>query len=184
MTSARLSVRLVVFALFAVGWTAPATAQSIPAPAVAETPRPIIIETTLPAWALRDLPSSGTIFSLLETVHPDVVSNRIEGGGMYPGSPAHIGAHGSSWTQTLFRVGDINISDPDGSGTPMALPGVLEWDRVDVNTGIMGVETNAPGMVLNLSPRRPSSTWIRQFDAMAGPPELQAGRHASSPPTI
>ena len=124
------------------------------------------------------------LYSLLETIHPEVVSNRIEGGGMYPSSPAHIGAHGSSWTQTLFRVGDINISDPDGSGTPLALPGVLEWDRVDVNTGMMGVEVNAPGMVLNLAPRRPSRTWIRQFEGVAGPPELQAGGSVPSPPTI
>ena len=110
-----------------------------------ETPRPVVIETTTPAWVLMDMPSSGTLYSLLETVHPEVISNRIEGGGMYPSSPAHIGAHGSSWTQTLFRVGDINITDPDGSGTPLAFPGVLEWERVDVNTGMMGVEVNAPG---------------------------------------
>ena len=191
MITAYVTRRFVACTL-CVGWAVPAHAQSIPAAAIAEAPRPIIIESTLPAWALRDLPSSGTIFSLLETVYPDVVSNRIEGGGMYPGSPAHIGAHGSSWTQTMFRVGDINISDPDGSGTPLALPGVLEWERIDVNTGLMGVEVNAPGMVLNLAPRRPSRTWIRQFDAMAGPPELPsfptqgAGRRfsaaAGSPP--
>ena len=176
--------RLLVCSLVWLGSAAAATAQPVPAPAPAEAPRPIIIETTLPAWVLRDMPASGTIYSLLETVHPDVVSNRIEGGGMYPSSPAHIGAHGSSWTQTLFRVGDINISDPDGSGTPLALPGVLEWERVDVNTGMMGVEVNAPGMVLHLTPRRPSRTWIRQIEGVTGPPELQAGRAVPSPPTI
>ena len=149
-----------------------------------ETPRPVVIEATTPAWVLMDLPSSGTLYSLLETVNPEVISNRIEGGGMYPSSPAHIGAHGSSWTQTLFRVGDINITDPDGSGTPLVFPGVLEWERVEVNTGMMGVEVNAPGMVLNLAPRRPSRTWIRQFEAVAGPPELQAGGVVPSPPTI
>ena len=144
--------------------TAPVLAPQSPV----ETPRPVMIETNTPAWVLRDMPSSGTLYSLLETVNPEVVSNRIEGGGMYPSSPAHIGAHGSSWTQTMFRVGDINITDPDGSGTPLAFPGVLEWERVDVNTGMMGVEVNAPGMVLNLAPRRPSSKWIRQFEVMAG----------------
>jgi hypothetical protein len=39
-------------------------------------------------------------------------------------------------------------------------------------------------MVLNLAPRRPSRTWMRQIEAVAGPPELQAGRHVPSPPTI
>src|SRR6186713_1682977 len=146
-------------------WAASATAQTAPAsPAPLEAPPKVAIETTTPAWVLMDLPSSGTLYSLLETVNPEVISNRIEGGGMYPSSPAHIGAHGSSWTQTLFRVGDINVTDPDGSGTPLIFPGVLEWERVDVNTGMMGVEVNAPGTVLNLAPRRPSSKWIRQFE--------------------
>jgi hypothetical protein len=177
--------RLLVCSLSWLGVAAVASAQSAPgAPPVEEKARPISVETTLPAWVLRDMPSSGTIYSLLETIHPEVVSNRIEGGGMYPGSPAHIGAHGSTWTQTLFRVGDINISDPDGSGTPLAVPGILEWERVDVNTGIMGVDVNAPGMVLNLTPRRPTREWIRQFDAVAGPPELQGGGTVPTPPTI
>lgn len=173
-----------VCAVIVFGGSASARAQPVSPTLPPEPPQSVIIETTLPAWVLQDMPSSGTLYSLLETIHPDVVSNRIEGGGMYPGTPAHIGAHGSSWTQTLFRVGDINISDPDGSGTPLAVPGVLEWARVDVNTGIMGVEVNAPGMVLNLTPRRPSRSWIRQIEGVAGPPELQAGRDVPVPPTI
>ena len=80
---------------------------------------------------------------------------------MYAGTAARIGAHGSSWTQTLFRVGDINISAPDGSGTPLALPGVLEWDSVDVNTGIVrhrgeharhGGEPHAPPAIKHVVP--------------------------------
>ena len=184
MTMAHLIGRSLVCALMCLGGAVAATAQPAPAPVLPETSPSVVIEATIPAWVLMDMPSSGSLYSLLETIHPEVVSNRIEGGGMYPGTPAHIGAHGSTWTQTLFRVGDINISDPDGSGTPLALPGVLEWDRVEVNTGIMGVEVNAPGLVLNLTPRRPSSTWIRQVEVVAGPPELQAGRDVPKPPTI
>src|SRR6187431_141232 len=125
LVAPRHRVRLLVCLLSWLGWAATANAQ--PAPVLApqspvETPRPVMIETTTPAWVLMDLPSSGTLYSLLETVNPEVISNRIEGGGMYPSSPAHIGAHGSSWTQTLFRVDDINITDPDGSGTPLVFP--------------------------------------------------------------
>ncbi len=150
----------------------------------APPPPSATLETTLPAWVLMDMPSSGSLYSLLEAIQPEVISNRIEGGGMYTGTPARIGAHGSSWTQTLFRVGDINISDPDGSGTPLALPGVLEWDRVDVTTAVMGVDVNAPGTVVNMTPRRPSSTWLRSVEGFVGPPSLQAGRNPTTPPTI
>ncbi len=147
-------------------------------------PPPAVIETPIPAWALTEMPSGGGLYSLIETMQPTAISNRIEGGGIYAGMPAHIGAHGGTWTQTLFRVGDINITDPDGSGTPLALPGVLEWDHVDVNTGILEVDANAPGMVVNLNPRRPSSTWVRQVEALIGPPTFQAGRDGTTPPAI
>ena len=152
-------------ALLLLGTAASASAQSIPAPPAPALTRgspPAAVETTTPAWVLMDLPSNGSLYSVLETIQPDMVSNRIEGGGLYAGTAAHIGAHGSTWTQTLFRVGDINLSDPDGSGTPLAIPGVLELERIDVNSGIMGVDVNAPGLVVNLTPRRPSSTWIRR----------------------
>ncbi len=138
----------------------------------------------MPGWVLKDMPSTGSLYSLIETIPPDVVSHRIDGGGMYAGTAARIGAHGSSWTQTLFRVGDINISSPTGSGTPLALPGVLEWDSVDVNTGIVGIEANTAGMVVNLSPRRPSSTWLRQVELSGGPPAFQLGNADAPPPAI
>lgn len=105
MTIAHVIRRPLVCALLALGVAASAQAQQAPPSAPLEPARPLIIETTMPAWALMDMPSSGSLYSLLETIHPEVVSNRIEGGGMYPGSAAHLGAHGSTWTQTMFRAG-------------------------------------------------------------------------------
>jgi TonB dependent receptor-like, beta-barrel len=176
-----------VCGLLLVGVASSASAQSgrdaDPAAPLVGKP-PALTGPSLPAWALKDMPSAGSLFSLIETIPPDVIANRIDGGGMYAGTSAHIGAHGSSWTQTLFRVGDINITDPDGSGTPLALPGVLEWESVDVNTGIPGADVNTPGIVVNLTPRRPSTTWIRQVELSGAPPLLQAGREVTTPPAI
>jgi hypothetical protein len=153
-------------------------------PTPIDVPPPTVTEPTMPGWVLKDMPSTGSLYSLIETIPPDVLSHRIDGGGMYAGTAARIGAHGSSWTQTLFRVGDINISSPNGSGTPLAVPGVLEWDNVDVNTGIVGIEANTPGMVVNLTPRRPSSTWFRQLELSSGPPAFQLGNADAPPPAI
>src|ERR671931_2021531 len=75
--------------------------------------------TTAP---LADLPSSADLYSLLDAAVPEVIADRIDTGGLSTGDPARTGAHGSSWTQTLFRIGDASITDPVGSGTPLLLP--------------------------------------------------------------
>ncbi len=98
MTIAHVIGRPFVCALLALSVAASAQARQAPPSAPLEPARPLIIETTMRASVLMDMPSSGSLYSLLETIHPEVVSNRIEGGGMYSGSAAHLGAHGSTWT--------------------------------------------------------------------------------------
>src|SRR5690349_1398404 len=61
---------------------------------------------------LGSLPSSANLFSLLDTVVPDVIADRIDTGGLSAGAAARVGAHGSTWTQTIFRVGDADITSP------------------------------------------------------------------------
>ena len=77
---------------------------------------------------LGALPTAGNLFSLLDTLVPDVIADRIDAGGTGAGSPARIGAHGSTWTQTIFRVGDADITSPSGSGMPLLMPGVDVWE--------------------------------------------------------
>jgi hypothetical protein len=146
-------------------------------------PQPMLV-TDIPEMALTDLPSSSNLYSLLETMPADVISSRMDTGGLGMGQPARIGAHGSTWTQTQFRIGDINVTDPSGSGTPLFMPGVLEWDHVGVQTGLMPVDVNAPGLAVTLTPRRPTAEWIRSVEGFFAPPGLQAGRTVSTPPAI
>jgi TonB-dependent receptor-like protein len=134
--------------------------------------------------ALGELPSSATIFALLDTAIPDVVADRLDTGGLSAGDPARVGAHGSTWTQTLFRVGDVDITDPNGNGTPLLSPGVVEWERVDVSTGIMPVDGPAPGLSVSLVPRRPFDAWRGSFDVFGSLPFLNAGGSTATPPSI
>src|SRR3989442_1685184 len=80
---------------------------------------------------LRDLPSSNNLFQLLETVEGEVISDRFYGGGLNTGRQAREGAFLSSWTQTQFFVGDVNVTVPTG-GTPFFFPTLLFWDQADV----------------------------------------------------
>jgi len=132
--------------------------------------------STLTADALADLPSSGgNLFTLLDTVIPEVISDRVDSGGLNIGGAARIGAHGSSWRQTLFRLDGVDITDGDGSGSPLLLPGVLMWDRVDVATGLLPIDVNAPGLAISLTPRRPTSTWTRSVEGLVAVPSPETG---------
>src|SRR5881397_2685577 len=124
------------------------------------TPRPSQERPTLGASvtvdALGSLPSSANLFSLLDTVVPDVIADRIDTGGLSAGAAARVGAHGSTWTQTLFTLGDVDITDPNGTGAPLLLPGADTWQRADVTTGLMPIERSAPGLAVTLIPRTPA----------------------------
>ncbi len=166
--------------LLAASLGAAASAQT-PASPPLERERPML-SSEITTQALEDLPGSSNLYQILETIQGDLISDRMDTGGLGMGQPAKIGAHGSSWTQTQFRLGDINITDPAGNGSPMFMPGVLEWERVDVYTGLMPIDINAPGLAITLTPKRPSKTWMRSVEGFFAPPGLLAGRSVVIPP--
>jgi len=160
-------------------------ALSITAPAAGQTPDRIerpALGSTLTLDALGDLPSGGNLFTLLDTVIPEVITDRVDTGGLGTATASRIGAHGSSWTQPVFRLDGIDISSSDGSGAPLLLPGVIAWNRVDVATGLMPIDVNAPGLAISLTPRRPASEWTREIEWIATGPGLLAHNVLSNPP--
>src|SRR5206468_10231565 len=132
-------------------------ALAIALPAGAQTPSDPVerppLGSTLTADALADLPSGGNLFTLLDTVVPEVITDRVDTGGLTTGSASRIGAHGSSWTQPVFRLDGDDLTTSDGSGAPLLLPGIAAWDHVDVATGLMPIDVNAPGLAISLAPR-------------------------------
>ncbi len=136
--------------------------------------------TSVDADVLRDLPGSDDIFSLLETTQPSLISDRFSGSGLSTGQPARIGSFFSSWSQTLYRIGDVTLSDPTGSGAPLMLPDLGLWQRIDITTGLMPADLNAPGLAVTLHPLRPGATWTTTLagagglpaTAVAGPPPI------------
>ena len=107
---------------------AAAAARSDAPPPTAPRERPPL-GAALTVGPLGLLPADGNLFSLLDTLVPDVIADRIDAGGIGAGSPARVGAHGSTWTQTVYRVGDADITSLSGAGTPLLMPGVDVWDR-------------------------------------------------------
>ncbi len=132
---------------------------------------------------LADLPSSDNLPSLLGAVLPELIPDRLDTGGISTGEAARLGAHGSTWTQTQYRLGDVDITDPDGSGTPLFVPGVLEWQSVSVVTGLKAIDVNAAGPAVSLVPREPSAAWLRRVEGSFGPSAFSAG-DLTNPPAI
>ena len=147
-------------------------------------PPAIELGSTLTPAMLRDLPLSSNIFSAIETTQGEVTSDRFYGGGLNTGRSARIGAFLNSSTQTQFRIGDVNVTAPDGSGTPFLTPALAFWERVHVSTAFMPADFNAPGVGVTLEPRRPGATWTRAFDASAASPGFVAAPVAGAPTSI
>jgi len=139
---------------------------------------------SFPRDLLSDLPSGSMIFSLLDTSIPELISDRVDAGGLTAGQPARFGAHGSSWTQTMFRIGDVDISDPSTSGTPLITPGILGWERMDVTTAAMTVDAHASGPVVTLVPVRPAAEWTGSVELFGAPSGLLSRTSTTTPPAI
>ncbi len=161
---------------------APSDSPAPPAPPA--LPSPPALGTTIPAEALDDLPASGNLLSLIDAVSADVISDRVDTGGLATGTAARMGGHASSWTQTRFLLDGVDITDNDGSGTPLLVPGVLEWERVDVITGAMPIGVNAAGFAVSLKPRRPTTEWIRRVEGFGAPPAFVSDPFLKTAPTI
>lgn len=123
------------------------------------------LETTLEADLLAELPTSENLFHLLDTTQPTLVADRFYGGGLYTGQSGRVGGFLASWTQTLFRVGDVDLTDPTGSGAPIVSPDLFLWNGTTIATGTPAADVNATGLSIGLEPRRPSPSWSRAIQA-------------------
>jgi hypothetical protein len=134
---------------------------------------------------IGDLPSSANLFALLDTIVADVIADRIEAGGTAGGAPSRVGAHGSTWTQTTYRVGDADITNPAFTGLPLLMPGVDVWEHVEVASGMLPIDLGAPGMAVTLTPKRPgANAWAGALELTASGPAINAGSSTDNPPAI
>jgi len=126
----------------------------------AQTVDPRPLGSTLTAETLADLPLGGNVYSALENTQSELIADRFNSSGLNTGEAARIGGFLGSWSQTLFRIGEVDISDPGGSGAPLLFPELLFWRRVDITTGLMPSDLNTAGLATMLEPRRPTVQWM------------------------
>jgi hypothetical protein len=122
------------------------------APAVAQS-------SAYDADELRDLPGSREVFSLLETSEPLTMADRWDGGGLYTGEAGRLSARGASWTQTVFHLDGLDVSDPLAGGRPLVLPWHEALEAMDFAIGGARREATGPGPLVALTTVRPRDAW-------------------------
>ncbi len=140
-------------------------------------------QTTFGPVHLGALPGSRTVWSLLETAHPFVISDRIDNGGLWSAEPSLIAGHGSSWSQTTFRLNGLDVTDP-GRGTPLVYPDLDILDAVEVDSASLPAEAGGPGPLIVMVPRRPGDTWTGTAQAFVTPRALQPSAPSAGPASI
>lgn len=141
-------------------------------------------QTVYPAPTLRDLPTGGNVFGLLETAQPEIATDRFNSGGLNTADRDRMGAFLASWTQTLYRIGDVSVSSPY-DGRAMIFPEVAWIDGVSASMWHTGAEAAAPGLTVAMRPRAPTSdAWRGSIEAMASGGSLARSSPDYLPPAI
>lgn len=109
--------------------------------------------------ALENLPTSGTVGSLLETAHPFVITDRMDTGGLWSNTSPKVGGYGSSWSQVSYLVDGLDVSDPVERGTPILFPDLGPLQGVQVDGVAMTADVAGPGLAISMVPRRAGSAW-------------------------
>ena len=133
---------------------------------------------------LRDLPSSGSVWALIETSEPVTFSDRMDTGGLSAGDPALISGFATSWTQASFHLDGTDITDLTRGGTPFLYPDLDAFTAVSVASAAMPVEVGSPGPAVTLLPRRPTRTWFGEVAADWTPGVGRQSAGPSEPPAI
>ncbi len=139
--------------------------------------------TQFNAAAIERLPDSGGVYGLLERSDPLVVTELIEGGGTYL-APQRLGASGASWTQTSFRLGDADVTDPDRTGFAMLYPNLDALQAVSITTAGLHPSGYGSGTAVMLVPRMPAATWQRTIEFFGSPPALQSVGALPNAPSV
>src|SRR5262249_30167993 len=125
---------------------------------------------------LQSLPLSDGVWSIFETVESTAILDRMDSGGLYVGEAGLFGIRGSSWTQASWFLGDLDITDPDRTGTPMFFVDPDDLDAVGIAAGLTPADQRGIGPEMSLMVRRPGATWRRSLQFNQAPSVLRRAR--------
>jgi hypothetical protein len=103
---------------------------------------------------LSKLPHAGTVSTVLETLEPFAVTDRIDVAGVESGTDPLWSVRGSSFTQNRVLLDGIDVTAPAG-GSSLFYPDVASFEEVSLATSANPAEAAGPGAGLHLVTRAP-----------------------------
>ncbi|HEY7698878.1 MAG TPA: hypothetical protein VIE88_10710, partial [Vicinamibacteria bacterium] len=110
--------------------------------------------TTLTAKSLARLPHAETVSTVLETLEPFAVTDRIDVAGVESSTDPLWSVRGSSWTENRVLIDGLEVTDPAG-GASLLYPDVPFFEEISLVTSANPVESAGPGAELHLVTRSP-----------------------------
>jgi hypothetical protein len=134
---------------------------------------------------LQGLPMSTGVWSVFETIEPTAILDRMDTAGLYVGEAGLTGIRGSSWTQTSWALGDLDITDPDRTGTPLFFVNPDVLDAVEISAGLRPADQKGAGPGVSLSVMRPGAqVWHKSVQVSQVPSWLQQSFQRTGAPAI
>ncbi len=141
-------------------------------------------QTILSQKQIRQLPSAHNVWSLVENQDLSATTNRIDVGGLWSSEPALFSARGGcSWTQSLYRLNGLDVTDPYWTGMPLVFPDFFALQSTRLTNGGFFPGGLSPGGHLNLAVRQETAEYHgeasvffipRKFQSTNITPELEA----------
>lgn len=133
---------------------------------------------------LEYLPLSNGLWSIFETIESTAILDRMESGGLYVGEAGLMGIRGSSWTQASWFLGDLDVTDPDRTGTPLFFADPEALAAVEIAAGLTPADLRGAGPGVRLFARRPGTSWRKTLQASHVPGFLQQSFRRNGAPAI
>ena len=143
---------------------------------------PVELGAIFDAAALAALPSGREPWSLLRTAEAAVTADRIESGGLFAGTSALIGVHGAPWADTTWRLGAIDVTDPDRGGTPLIAIPAEALESLTLTTALTPVAAAGSGAQVALAVREPAASWRGALALHTTPSGLTGSGDGVAPP--
>ena len=121
------------------------------------------------------------MLSLLETAHPFLVTDRIDGGGIWTGERTLVGGQGTSARQVTFRLDGHDVTDPGGAGISLFYSDLSALQSVVVQSASLDAEVAGPGPIVNMTLPRPGRTWSGTAQFALSPESMQSEGGAIAP---
>ncbi len=117
-------------------------------------------QTILNESQIHSSPSAHNVWSLIENQDLSATTNRIDVGGLWGDQPALFGARGnSSWTQNVYMLNGMDVTDPYWSGMPLFYPDFFSLQYSQLTNAGHPSFAMSPGGHFHLLTRQESSTF-------------------------